>query len=240
MAGMSNSSGGLGRRVPTDDEHVRKYPLSAAPVAAPDTVERFLTLPSAYREHYDQGREGACVGFSCSEAMTILNRRIYSARWLWNEAKKIDEWPDTNPGDSNGTSVRAAMDVLRTQGHRRVVKGVAHEARLNEGIAANRWASTIDELRACIAAGVPVVMGTNWYAGMDTPEKVGREHWIGRGELGAVRGGHAFMLEAASDRRQAFRTPNSWGPNHPRCWMSYELVERLLREQGEATVITDR
>jgi hypothetical protein len=69
---------------------------------------------------YNQGAEGACVGFGCSRMMSLLNRKRYDARWLWDQAKIVDEWPDTNPGDDNGTSVRAGCDVLRNRGHRRV------------------------------------------------------------------------------------------------------------------------
>jgi hypothetical protein len=46
-------------------------------------------------EFYDQGHEGACVGFGSSRAMTLMNRRTYDARWLWDQAKMTDEWADT-------------------------------------------------------------------------------------------------------------------------------------------------
>ena len=172
--------------------------------------------------------------------MTILNRKRYDARWLWNKAKEVDEWEDTNPGDDNGTSVRAAMDILRDLGHSRWYRGQSREASPSEGIEVNRWATTVDELRTSIANGVPVVMGTNWYSGFDIPVQKGRDWWIGTGDLGRVRGGHAYMLNAVSDKRQAFRTPNSWGNTWPRCWISYEVVQRLIDEYGEATLITDR
>lgn len=100
----------------------------------------------AWWRFYDQGREGACVGFGCSRMMTLLNRKRYDARWLWNAAKSVDEWPDTNPGDDNGTSVSAGCDVLRTQGLQRYGRTMPT---LDEGIAANRWAlSTPDTLAA--------------------------------------------------------------------------------------------
>jgi hypothetical protein len=67
---------------------------------------------------YDQGVQGSCVGFGISRMMTILNGgKLYLARWLWDKAKAQDEWAETNPGDDEGTSVRAGLDVLRTQGH---------------------------------------------------------------------------------------------------------------------------
>ena len=49
--------------------------------------------------------------------MSLLNRKRYDARWLWDWAKSTDEWPETNPGDDQGTSVRAACEILRARGH---------------------------------------------------------------------------------------------------------------------------
>src|SRR5262249_26468429 len=39
---------------------------------------------------------------------------------------------------------------------------------------------------------VPVVLGINWYTNFDSPVKDGLTYWIGRGDLGTVRGGHAI------------------------------------------------
>jgi hypothetical protein len=39
---------------------------------------------------------------------------------------------------------------------------------------------------------VPVVLGINWHSNFDDPELIGRTYWIGRGNLGPVRGGHAI------------------------------------------------
>lgn len=105
-----------------------------------------VTDPTPWWVYYNQGREGACVGFGASRMMSMLNRKRYDARWLWNEAKLIDQWPDTNPGDENGTSVRAACDILRDRGHRKVLAGNSCPEAAGEGILANRWATSIDEV----------------------------------------------------------------------------------------------
>lgn len=107
-------------------------------------------------DFYDQGNEGACVGFSCSRMMTLLNRRRYAAGWLYRHAQEVDEWPETPPEE--GTSVRAGCDILRTTGHKRAsVKYPAYTREYNpdlaEGIAENRWATTWDQVRG--ALGVP-------------------------------------------------------------------------------------
>jgi hypothetical protein len=232
---------GLGRREPTDWEHVERYPLRAAVPELTGPVNRSLGLPW-WHKTWDQGREGACVGFGCSMMMSVLNSRKYAPRWLWNEAKEVDEWPDTNPGDDNGTSVRAGCDVLRDQGHRRVYYGRTLPPSLAEGISENRWATSVDEVRACIAAGVPVAIGVNWYTAFDRPEQDGTRWWaVRRGQpLGRVRGGHCVCVYGASDRLQAVRFKNSWGPDYPLALLPYTVLQRLLDEGGEATVVTDR
>jgi hypothetical protein len=230
----------LGRRVPTDWKHVEKYPLRATIAKTVTTVETLLKLPD-YRKQYDQGSEGACVGFACSWMMSLLNRVRYDARWLYVHAQDVDEWPDTPPGE--GTSVRAACDVLRAQGHCRMRGGRPMAPDTTHGIEANRWATTVDEIRTALWEGRPVAIGVNWYENFDSPRKFGNEWWIGRnnaGHLGSVRGGHAVCLYGASDRRQAFRMVNNWGTQYPLVWMPYEVMGRLLREYGEAALVTDR
>ena len=233
---------GYGRRVPTDFSHVEKYParrLAAfrEPVA---TVNRALDLgPPGWRDFYDQGREGACCGFAASWMMSIRNRRRYDARWLYLEGRKVDEWDDTPPEE--GTSVRAVCDVLRERGHCRVAGGKTSPCEASEGIAANRWATTVDEVRTAVAEENPVVFGVNWYANFDRPEKFGGRWWVGRGDLGRVRAGHAICSYAAYDRWQAFGLVNTWGrKDYPLVLIPYETVQRLIDEQGEAALITDR
>lgn len=49
----------------------------------------------------------------------------------------------------------------------------------------------------------PVVWGVNWYSNFDDPEqKDNGEYWIGEGELGWIRGGHAIAspYSGANDR----------------------------------------
>jgi hypothetical protein len=244
------SSKPLGRRAPTDDKHILRFPLGALPEAEQPTgvpvaigvnwysdfdrpvgdgvrwwIGRNVNALGSIRgghcvclrsvqkdaeswwAFYDQGREGACVGFGCSRLMSLLNRKRYYARWLWDHSKMIDEWGDTNPGDDHGTSVRAAMDVLRNMGHVRwaagfqyddVAKRDARAAQQAEGISANRWATSVDEVLRIL----------------DYPLAT---------KLGAVP-----IL-------------NSWGKSYPRTtWMPGETLQRLLDEDGEIALITDR
>ncbi|MBA3756486.1 MAG: hypothetical protein H0X02_09765 [Nitrosomonas sp.] len=242
----------LGRKEPTDFKHVQKYPfMSAAPT---QPVERILPLPYWHWEH-DQGSEGACVGFAESMMMAIRNElqaretgtrpysHRYDALWLYHEAQKIDEWAGE---DYDGTSVRAGLDVLRTRGHRRIINGSTQPEDNTYGITANRWATSVDDIRAAIAQGIPVAIGVNWYSNFDKPQKLAMDsyhHWIatvGQGNWGNIRGGHAVCIYGASDRKQAFLIKNSWGSSYPLTHLPYYAMEILLKELGEASLITDR
>lgn len=261
--------GGLGRRVPTDFTHVEKYPLRFLAPTTPAVVNKVIPLPWWHRTH-DQGNEGACVGFGTSMMMAIINteqrrsakHRFYTVRydpwWLWDRAKEVDEWDDTNPGDDSGTSVNAACKVLRARGHvkynlaRSVFPrlGFLGSPKPEEGIAYYRWATQVDEMRACIAAGIPISIGVNWYENFDNPMEFSGQSWIGvdqtrttpipTANLGTIRGGHCVAIYGASDRRQSFRVKNSWGSDYPLVWLPYSVMGRLLSEYGEASIVTDR
>lgn len=240
----------LGRFIPDDWDHVEKYPLGAPAEEAPtprpvvigvnwyaefDSPQEEVTrggtkyvLPGAdsltevrgghcvclepagepdpeeWWEFYDQGREGACVGFGWSRCMSLLNQELYAARWLWDRAKEIDQWPDTNPGDENGTSCRAAGDILRKHGHVDWKDDYAdddhteregYEPAADNGIQRFRWARSVDDVHKA---------------------------------LGYDGGGVTFL--------------NSWGrEGYPhRVWMPDDVLERLMNEDGEVAVPTDR
>jgi len=220
--------GTLGRREPSDYEHVEKYPLAAALPARPvpvviginwytafDTpgagnwigrdgnlgsvrgghaicLEPYIAhrdIP-AYWDFYNQGPDGACVGFSCSRMMSLLNRQLYDAPWLYHQAQLIDEYPDTPPAE--GSSVRAGCDVLRLRGPR--AHGLA-DPHLGDGIAAVRWATKAEEVTAA---------------------------------LGNVHAPYVKLL-------------NSWGRGYPeKVYLPVAVLQRLLDEGGEAAVVTDR
>lgn len=244
-----------------DRRHMVRF-AAPKPVAA-FSVEKRLALPTWHWTH-DQGHEGSCVGHGTAMERAISNTRqnkllrilLPSRRYnpidIWNEAKIRDEWPDTNPGDDNGTSVHAGYDVCLYEGLQRVksmklVGGIPTPVDpkprdINEGILAVRWATTVDEMRLAISTGNPVTIGVDWYSNFDNPvAKPGFAlQWIGQGNLGSVRGGHCLCVYGASDKYQAFAIKNSWGRDYPLVWMPYTTMQQLLDSQGEAALVTDR
>ncbi len=246
---------GLGRREPKNFDHVSRAPYMAAP---PFVVEKMLVLPTWIAQH-DQGRQGACVGFGTSLMMSIINENqcrrqgdmtpnIRFNPWaLWNAAKEIDEFPETAPGDDNGTTVKAASQILINKGHvlwtdddSPAWSGVK-PWKLEYGIASAAWATTVDQIRAAIGNELAVSLAITWYDAFDTPEMVGGEYWIGRSDFGRIAGGHCICCTGASDARGAFALTNSWGASYPqRVWISYDNVGKLIENNGEALLSTDR
>jgi hypothetical protein len=134
-----------------------------------------LSDPETWWRFYNQGSEGACVGFACSRMMSLLNRGKYDAPWLYYQAQKIDYWPGGSyPGweqDGSyyeGTAIQSACDVLRRQGHK---TPTMDDPGLGHGIKTNRWAQTVDEILQVLASpkfekagGVPILNSWgDWY-----------------------------------------------------------------------------
>lgn len=114
---------------------------------------------------YDQLNEGACTGFMVCRMQTQTNRKRYDGFEAYFEARRLDEWPGE---DYSGTSVRAACDVARTEGLRpsRRIGGIQTllPASLAEGIEANRWVDTMEDLAACLspADNGKIVLDRGW------------------------------------------------------------------------------
>jgi hypothetical protein len=257
----------FGRNVPPDWAHVDKYPLRALAPRPVAEAEKVLVLPSWHWSH-DQGMEGSCIGHGSAMERAITNilqnRALgikrptvrYDPIDLWNEAKRVDGDPSTNPGDQNGTYLRAAYDVLRDEGPYRVrsmrldAQDVPEPVRKDsarrpeDGVATNRWATRVDEIRTSVAGGQSVAIGVNWYSEFDYPEqRHGSDWWIapeGLNPHATTNEGHCVCIYGVSDRRQAFKLKNSWGKLFPLVWLSYAVMERLLHEDGEAVLATDR
>jgi hypothetical protein len=104
---------------------------------------RDRTDPDAWWIFYNQNPAPRCVGFSESRMMSLYNRVKYDAVWLYDEAQKIDGW--ALPHD--GTSVRAGLQVLASQGHKKIGAAAPN---VSDGIKAYRWITSVDEVHDVI------------------------------------------------------------------------------------------
>lgn len=140
---------------------------------------------------------------------------------LYSAATEIDPWPDSYPPDDTGSDGVSVATVLKTWG---LVAEYTHA-----------FGGLLDVLTA-LQSG-PVMLGCNWYDSMFDPSPAG-ELVIGADAY--VAGGHEFLLDGELDvDLQRVWMTNSWGPGWGqagRAWLSYGTVERLLAEDGDATI----
>lgn len=204
---------------------------------APDERDKLwragLVLPSSERTSrywydreafLDQGQEGACVGFGWTHWLNdgpYVRKGYFDAgfaRYLYYDAQHVDEWEGNN---YSGTSVRAGVKVLQARGY--VTNYV--------------WAFTLEEVVQALLEGGPVVVGTNWYD--EEPDEQGFIHLK---PTSKVRGGHAYIINGVNVRDGKVRAKNSWGQEwgvNGRFWMTFETLERLIHEDGEACLAVE-
>lgn len=177
----------------------------------------------------DQGPTPQCVayaGMGYLNTSPVRNVPPFSPAELYHQCQLVDEWPGEN---YDGTSVRALFKVLTTKGY----------------IDGYQWAFNFDPVLHHVLAVGPVVMGTYWFTQMDTPDANGYL-W----PQGSILGGHAWLIIGASQIRVnpdgtkgAFRMINSWGPDwasHGRAWLTFESLDRLIAEEGEACTAMEK
>jgi hypothetical protein len=201
------------------DERSRNYPIRKVVSKKPRSYTWSVGV------WLDQGSEGACVGFSWAQelaARPVVCRDLtdsFARNRIYLEAQKIDEWPGE---DYEGTSVLAGAKIVANLG----------------AMAEYRWAFGLEDLRLAVGHAGPAVLGINWYDGMfDT----GPDGFIR--PTGALAGGHAICCFGVNQKERYFKLHNSWGRSWGRdgvALVTFDDMERLLEEQGEACVPVKR
>lgn len=194
---------------------------------------------------YDQGNERACVGnaiaawCSAQDYARTAKGETYDALSIYEEAKKIDEFPGEF---CSGTSVSAGLEVIRNLGAPRLSSSERFF------ITEYRWATGMNDILNYVAFVGPIVCGLNWYENFDRPIKHtfngGRRQgfFIGEGDLGYIRGGHAIILNGYYRNRQGtewVRFQNSWGHDYPLVWMPIDTLSHVVAQGVEAALITN-
>lgn len=208
-------------RIPVFDEKSRKYSISRL---VPDQ-----TLKDKYwvrvNPILNQREASACVGFSwChwlgNDPEPLASVTDEDGFQTYRLAQTLDDIPGVN---YDGTSVIAGAKAMLQK--------------FPDVFSGYHWAFGLQELLLALSCVGPVVLGINWYAGMFTPDQ-GRLHMTG-----AVVGGHAILAVGLDLTLRRVYLLNSWGSewgSAGTAWVTFDDVERLLREQGEACVPTGK
>jgi hypothetical protein len=172
----------------------------------------------------DQGQTPRCVGYSIRggvlDAAPQMDKASYglSADDIYMMSNATDEWSSLQ---HDGTSVRAAAKVLQ-------LHGLIHEY---------LWAFDESTVRQWVLTKSPVVLGTNWYESMFTPDSEFQLH-IG----GPVVGGHAWFVYWYSATHDLYYMRNSWGSGwglRGNAYLTSGDLARLLAQDGEALTVVE-
>lgn len=223
-------------RIPSPPSESWRYTVRRAGVRqARERVEVHWGLTPDFP--LNQAEEGACVGFGVSAELSadpiMLPTGTPFAFRLYELARERDRAMGLHFPE--GATVLGGLLAARDLGQ---IQGFA-------------WAQTSDELLDAVLGHGSVVLGTNWWSGMDqlTSEGLARIK-------GWVRGGHCYTIIgyiprfAVRDRTtgpisyfEVYELINSWGPGYGRNGRFYMLrkeVDRLVfEENGEAAIVTD-
>lgn len=130
---------------------------------------------------------------------------------FYAECKKIDGLE----GNDSGTTIRAGAKI----------------AKKLQFISEYRWGNNINDVIDALLIFGPVIVGTHWYAGMNTN---GLMRTTGR-----KTGGHAYVLNGVDLNKETLRVKNSWGKNwgnNGHGTISLKSFEQLINEGGEICI----
>lgn len=207
---------GLGRHV-EHDERSRGFAAARAP------IPRSVLWPH-HAPVLDQGDTSSCTGHALAQALNTDYFAKCRSHYLTHDdalnlyavATQIDNIPGAYPPDDTGSSGLAVCKAGRRMGY---LSGYRH------AFSFNQFASAL-QLQ-------PVIVGTNWYQGMSTPDAKGYVT-----PTGNLDGGHEYLALGIDYERKAVTFLNSWGDQwgkQGRFYMTFSVFTDLLGERGDAT-----
>jgi hypothetical protein len=160
-------------RLPEKDPNSRNFPTRR--MLGPKADEPPKSKMWSLNLWLDQGREGACTGFSRAHNLASSPKVVKGvdqdlAYKLYQMAKKLDQWPGEG---YEGSSVLGAVKA-------------AQELELVESF---YWSFHLEDFLHGMTYGGPATVGCNWHRGMADPDANGYIH-----PTGEIDGGHAILV----------------------------------------------
>lgn len=185
------------------DPRDRKYALTPERLnAIPRQLEpgaRQRTLPWKRGPVLDQGSTSECTVFSAAGFLQCAPQlHAKGLGWtrqqftdFYKAAQRQDEWAGE---DYDGTSERAVQKILRDAGY------------ISEFLWVDASAGdAMDIAEEYVLTRGPLLLGTDWFTGMDTPSEKGA--YIA--PTGAFRGGHEICVRWKYNARH-YKYPSTW------------------------------
>jgi hypothetical protein len=196
----------------------------------------------------DQGQQGACTGFGTANGVGVLVRRDpntyweteYSPQFIYNLARQaigelhLDQ----------GAYVRDAVGVVRNYGACRESDFKYYEVEQIQGTlpperafqSAKSWqlgahyaCHTLDEVRAALSNGYPVVFGFLCYSNLGALSTWDTGRILEPTSSTYLTGGHCVLATEYNDTERYVSGPNSWGSywgDHGRYYLPYSYFEQ--------------
>lgn len=219
-------------RVVNHDPRSKNYPVQPRRMLRPRSRKHEIRKPAL-----NQKDIGSCVGHTCAQWLNTTvaslnrkrgfmpgrpaNRSKYltddDARTLYAAATRHDEFWGIYPPDDFGSSGLGGAKAMKQYGF----------------ITEYRHVFDFETLLSVVIE-TPVMVGINWYSGMYDPNSRG----IIR-PTGSLCGGHEILIRGVDFMDKFFRLRNHWSPEwgiKGDCYISFDDMQRLLKEEGDVTV----
>jgi hypothetical protein len=163
----------------------------------------------------DQGSTYHCVGFAFTAFGISMPVEDPWDNQMGHNIYRSCKILDGDPDGEEGSTIRSGVRVMKSIGR----------------ISTYFFATSIDEAAEYVARFGPVVIGTNWYEGMNKSSDV----------LGIIRpkgkivGGHAYLWIGVTEKYAIIR--NSWGTDwglNGDARISLSDLKIMFEDQGEA------
>jgi hypothetical protein len=217
------------------DPRDQNYPLEDLNRSVARATRTSLKVPVKYHNvpkgpRLDQGPHPSCVGFGWTNLRRVgpitASKELpkFDAKYAYQLYKRAQREFDPWPGENyEGTTVRAGAEALMAEGY----------------VESYWWAWDVPTILSALS-WTPVVMGTDWFAGMDEPtvKRVkGRDvaEWTA---AGAYYGGHCWLLTGKNEKAGTVRALNSHRDNFEAV-LSFDALEYLMSQSGEACVAVE-
>jgi hypothetical protein len=216
--------------------------ILAAPAALPASVD----LRESWWKINDQGSTGSCVGWATADSVLrwhfvktgrVPKTKLLSPRFIWMASKETDPFitQPTTFIDTEGTSLKAALDVARKfgavqdsvlpfksgalyPGEARTFYALASQLKIlsyfNLGLSPAKW-------RSWLATTGPILTRLDVDATWDNATRNAGNMDVY--QVGTMRGGHAVALVGYTPDR--FIVRNSWGTNWGDGGFAYASLE---------------
>jgi len=187
-----------------------------------------VDLSGVFPTCYNQGGVGCCVGEGVGGCFQYAFKK-QNPQWNFDPSPLFIYWNardyDDMTNSDSGTSIRNGIKALNSYGvccenhwplnPQKVFTKPGlfayGEALFHKSLQYGRVNQTLDEMKAALAGGFPIVLGISIYESFETDEvaKTGVVNMPGPQER--LMGGHCVILVGYQDEDKRFLMRNSWG-----------------------------